>query len=376
VDVITREELEKMLNSKKKLRIKLGIDPTGSNLHLGHMVQVRKLSEFQKLGHHILLLFGNFTGQIGDPKAEVRQRKTQQELEKNAETYVEQVQKIIDINNIEVVWNADWLGKLNFADVVDLASNFTVSQMIERDLFQARIKKKQPVYVHEFMYPLMQGYDSVALKSDVEIGGTDQTFNLLAGRSLQKAYGQKPQSIITNPILEGIDGYIKMGKSEGNFIGVTEEPNIQYGKIMSIPDHLILRYFELATNLMLNEIDQIRNNLAEGINPRDVKMKLAREIVSIYYSETEAQEAENYFKNVFQKNETPEDIPSYKCQNHDKLIDILVNAKLSPSKAEARRLITQNAVSFDDQKITDINYEINKSGIIKAGKRRFLRVVL
>ncbi len=250
-DVIVKKELEAKLRSGRQLRVKLGIDPTGSDLHLGHMVPLRKLQQFQAAGHQVVLIFGNFTGQIGDPsgKAEARPLKTQEELENNAKHYLDQAAKVLDIKNIEVVWNADWLGKLTFSDVTRLASVFTVQQMMERDMFQDRLKAAAPIYVHEFMYPLMQGYDSVAIKADVELGGTDQTFNLLAGREIQRSYGQEPQSVITVPILEGTDGLKKMGKTTGNYIGINEDPKDMYGKTMSIPDNLIVRYFELTTNL-------------------------------------------------------------------------------------------------------------------------------
>ncbi|MFH1547591.1 MAG: tyrosine--tRNA ligase [bacterium] len=377
VDVIMRDELEAKLRSGKKLRIKLGIDPTGSDLHLGHMVPVKKLREFQKLGHQIQLLFGNFTGQIGDPtgKSQVRTNKTQKELEANANTYIEQVSKVLDTNKIDVVWNADWLAPLTFADVVQLAGKFTVSQMLERDMFQDRIKKEQPIYVHEFMYPLMQGYDSVALKSDVEIGGTDQTFNLLAGRTLQKAYGQASQSVVTVPILEGLDGHIKMGKSENNYIGVVEAANEQYGKIMSIPDTSILRYFELATELSLEDIDAIRSSLSEGLNPRDAKMQLAREIVTLYHSIDAAKEAEESFKKVFQRKEIPDDMLEYTLSSPQNIIDLIIENKLVSSRSDVRRMLDQNAVSFNDEKITDIEYMVSESGVLRVGKRRFLRIL-
>jgi len=260
VEVIVRKELEEKLKSGKKLKVKLGIDPTGADLHIGHMVVIKKLREFQKAGHQIQLLFGNFTGQIGDPtdKLSVRKAKTQQELEKNAEKYIEQVSKILDTNNIEIFWNAEWLGKLNFKDVVNLAQIFTVHQMLERDMYQERIKKEQPIYMHEFLYPLMQGYDSVAMQSDLELGGTDQTFNLLAGRTIQKAYGQVPQNVLTVPLLIGTDGTDKMGKSLNNYIGVNESPKDMYGKTMSIPDKLITTYFELCTDLSLEDIEKIK----------------------------------------------------------------------------------------------------------------------
>lgn len=376
VDVILRPELEEKLRSGKKLRIKLGIDPTGFDLHLGHMVVVKKLAEFQKLGHHILLLFGNFTGQIGDPtgKSDVRTQMKQEELENNAKNYLHQVSKVLDIENVEVVWNADWLAKLTFGDVVGLCSQFTVGQMLERDMFQDRIKNEKAIYVHEFMYPLMQGYDSVAIKADVELGGTDQTFNLLAGRTLQKAFKQKPQSVITVPILEGTDGKIKMGKSVGNYIGVMEDPKDQYGKIMSIPDELIFRYFELATDMPMDEIDDMRTQVSEGMNPRDAKMMLAREIVTLYHSKEEAAAAQDHFINIFQKKSVPDDMPEAKVAKGTGILDIMVQNEMVGSSSEARRMITQGAVSFNDEKVESIDFEVSKKGVLKVGKRRFLKV--
>ena len=371
VDVIVREDLEKKLKSGKKLRIKLGIDPSGSDLHIGHMVVVKKLREFQDLGHHVLLLFGNFTGQIGDPtgKNQTRKIKTQEELEKNAQKYIDQVKVVLDVKNIEVCWNADWLATLNFSDVVTLASNFTVMQMMERDMFQDRLKKNLPISLHEFLYPLMQGYDSVALKADVELGGTDQTFNLLAGRTLQKAYGQEPQNILTMPILEG--------KSENNYIGVSDAPNEMYGKVMSIPDDLIVKYFELATNVSLDELNEIKNELKNGKNPRDLKMRLGRELVKIYHGENVVKIAEDNFINVFRNKDIPDDMPEIKIKKEKiNIIDLLIEGNLVDSKSEARRLIDQNAVSINEVKKNDINEVImlDKGMIIKVGKRKFGRI--
>ncbi len=381
VDVIVREDFEKKLRSDKKLRVHLGIDPSGADLHIGHMVVIRKLKAFQDLGHHIILLFGNFTGQIGDPtgKGDTRAAKTQEELEENAKHYLEQVSKILDVDNIEVVWNADWLAPLNFADVVKLASNFTVAQMLERDMFQDRMAKNKPISLHEFMYPLMQGYDSVALKADVEIGGTDQTFNLLAGRVLQKGYGQDPQNILTVPILEGLDGKIKMGKSEGNYIGVNDEPNEMYGKVMSIPDELILRYFELATDVSMNEIEKIRKELDGGANPRDLKMRLGRELVTIYHDAQAAEEAEAHFKQVFAKKELPDDIPEKTIsENKLPLIEMVRLIDTVSSNSEARRLIEGGGVRVDSEPQKDIEFVVpvpeGDGVLLQVGKRRFLRV--
>lgn len=377
-DVIVKSDLKAKLESGKKLKVKLGIDPTGADLHIGHMVVIKKLKEFQELGHEVQLLFGNFTGQIGDPtgKMESRKIKTQTELEKNAEKYLDQVKVILDINKISVHWNASWLAKLNFSDVIKLASNFTVAQMLERDMFQERIKKDLPINMQEFFYPLMQGYDSVALESDVELGGTDQTFNLLAGRTLQKAYGQEPQNILTVPILEGLDGHIKMGKSENNFIGVAESPSQMFGKTMSIPDELIIKYFELATNLSVTEIEKINKSMAEGANPRDYKIKLAKEIISIYHSETDADAAEKEFIEVFKNKGLPEQIENYLLPAGTYgILDLLSDSGLAESKGEARRLISGGGIKIDGEKIEDINQniEIDEDQIlIQVGKRKFM----
>lgn len=380
VEVVVKAELEKKLLSGKKLNIKFGIDPTGADLHLGHMVVVRKLKVFQELGHNIILLFGNFTGQIGDPsdKKEARKTRLQADLEKNAQHYLDQVKKLIDINKIKIVWNADWLSKLNFSDVVQIASNFTVAQMLERDMFQERMKNNAPIALHEFFYPLMQGYDSVAIKADVELGGTDQTFNLLAGRVLQKAYGQEPQNIMTVPILEGLDGKIKMGKSTGNYIGVNEEPKVMFGKIMSIPDELIIRYFELTTEVDTDQLTAIKERLAKGENPRNLKLELAKEIVTAYHSAELAEGAEKEFIEIFSNKGLPTEIELIKIPASEVgIIDLLVQTNLCPSRGEARRLITQGGVKVNNEKVTDINNKINltKESIIQAGKRKFLKVV-
>ncbi|MEK7673367.1 MAG: tyrosine--tRNA ligase [Patescibacteria group bacterium] len=380
VDVIVKEDLKQKLESGKKLKVKLGIDPSGADLHIGHMVVIKKLREFQEAGHHIQLLFGNFTGQIGDPtdKMDARKPKTQEELEKNAEKYIEQASKILDTKNVEICWNADWLGKLTFADVVKLAQVFTVQQMLERDMYQERIKKDLPIYMHEFLYPLMQGYDSVALKSDLELGGTDQTFNLLAGRPLQKAYGQAPQNVLTVPLLVGTDGKNKMGKSLNNYIGVTDTPNDMYGKTMSVPDDLILNYFELATNLDFKGLEKVKQALAEGENPRNLKMQLARELVTLYHDKKSAEEAEKEFIEIFANKGLPEDIELKKLSQVTwNIVDLLAETGLCTSKSEARRLVEGGGVKMDSEKISDPKAEIKiaKETLIQAGKRKFLKVI-
>ncbi len=380
VDVIVKEELETKLKSGKELKVKLGIDPSGADLHLGHMVVIRKLQEFQKAGHKIQLLFGNFTGQIGDPsdKLNARKPKTQKELEDNAKKYIEQVSKVLDTSKVEVVWNADWLEKLNFADVARLAQSFTVHQMLERDMYQDRIKKKHPIYMHEFLYPLMQGYDSVALKSDIELGGTDQLFNLLAGRTIQKDYGQVPQSVLTVPLLIGTDGKDKMGKSLDNYIGVNESPKDMYGKTMSITDDLILSYFELTTDTSLEEIDKIKKELEEGENPKNLKMRLAREIVTIYHNKEDAIQAEKDFHEVFSKKGIPEDIEIKKLtKNKYNIIELVANSDSSLSKSEIRRMIQGGGIRIDGEKIESIEKEVEISSerLLQIGKRKFIKVI-
>ncbi len=343
------------------------------------MVVIKKLREFQEAGHHVMLLFGNFTGQIGDPtgKNETRTGKTQAELEKNAEKYLEQAGKLINKNKVEIMWNADWLSKLSFSDVIHLAKNFTVQQMIERDMFDKRLKEGKPIHMHEFFYPLMQGYDSVPMRADVELGGTDQTFNLLAGRVIQKAYDQAPQNIITVPLLVGTDGSEKMGKSTGNYIGVNETPKDIYGKTMSIPDHLIVDYFTLATDIDEKEIAKISEALKEGENPKNLKMRLARELVTIYHDSEKAHQAETDFTSVFQKGGLPEDIETKKmpAENY-KLIDLIFETGLTTTKSDARRMIEQGAVKIDEQRIDDIEHHLNleKETLLQVGKRKFLKV--
>lgn len=379
-EVIVKTDLKKKLLSGKQLRIKLGIDPTGSDLHLGHMVVVHKLKEFQDLGHQIILLFGNFTGQIGDPsgKNEARPMRTQDELELNAKHYIKQVSSILDVSKLEIRWNAEWLAKLNFSDVVTLASQFTVAQMLERDMFQERIKNDQPISIHELMYPLMQGYDSVALKADVELGGTDQTFNLLTGRVLQKAYGQEPQNILTVPILVGTDGSMKMGKTTGNYIGVNEDPIDVYGKTMKIPDELILTYFELAARVYGEKLVEVKSRLNAKENPRNLKMELAYEIVSLYQGKDAAEKAQEHFKTVHQKKELPDVIEEVVLVVKNwNIVDLISDLGLAGTKSDARRLVEGGGVKWENEKVEDIKKEITLSktaGLLQVGKRSFRKV--
>lgn len=377
-EVVVREELEKKLLSGKKLRVKFGIDPTGAFLTLGHMVVMRKLKEFQDAGHEIYLLFGNFTAQIGDPtgKSETRKPLTQEQVEANAKTYLEQAGKVLDLKKVKVVWNADWLGKFNFAQVIKLAANFTVAQMLERDMFQERIKKDLPIGLHEFLYPLMQGYDSVELHADVELGGTDQMFNMMAARPLQKAANQHPQSIMTMKILVGTDGIKKMGKSENNFIAVLDEPRQMFGKIMSIPDNLIMDYFEMCTDSDEKTLKNLKERLKNGENPRNLKIELAQNITTIYHSAAEAQKAAEEFNKVFSQGGLPEDIETIEIKSAQApLLDLLIEHKLIASRGEAKRLIDGGGIKVDQKKITDYNLtlQLKPEKLVQIGKRKFVK---
>lgn len=382
-EVIVKEGLEKKLLSGKKLRIKFGIDPTGSVLHLGHAVPLRKLKEFQDLGHQVVLLIGDFTARIGDPtgKASARKPLTDEEIIANMKTYTKQAALILDMDKVEIRYNSEWLAKMNFAELIKLASKVTFAQVSQRADFKERIKKDQDLSLQEFLYPVMQGYDSVELRADVEIGGTDQKFNLLMGRQLQKRYEQQEQDIVTCPLLEGLSGGDKMSKSLDNYIALTDKSEDMYGKIMSLTDDLIVNYFELCTNVSFEEIKDIKNKLKEGVvNPRDLKMKLAFEIVKIYHGEKKAKDAEEHFIKTVQKKEVAEeDIIGLKLEGGSwKLVDLLVETKLANSKGEARRLIEQGGVKINREVVRDFNkeVEITQEGIlVQKGKRQFVRVI-
>ena len=380
-EVVVKKELQEKLLSGKKLKIKFGIDPTGAYLTLGHMVVMRKLREFQEAGHEIILLFGNFTAQIGDPtgKSETRRPLTREQVEANAKTYLEQAGKILDLSSVKVVWNADWLSKFQFDDVLKLAANFTVAQMLERDMFQERIKKDLPIGLHEFLYPLMQGYDSVEIHSDVELGGTDQMFNMMAARPLQKAAGQAPQSIMTMKILVGTDGVKKMGKSDNNFIAVLDEPREMFGKLMSIPDNLIMDYFEMCTNFEENEIKEFQKRLKKGENPRDLKIELGQAIVTMYHSAEAATEAAREFSKIFSKGGIPDQIETIELdQENPLLIDVLVEQKLVKSKGEAKRLIDGGGIKVDQKKIVGYTstLDLQTEQLVQVGKRTFVKFKL
>ncbi len=384
-EVITEDEfkkkLEKSVAENKPLRCKLGIDPSAPDLHLGHAVVLHKLRQFQELGHHIIIILGDFTGMIGDPtgRSEMRRQLSVEEVTANARTYQEQIFNILDADKTEMVFNSEWLAKLNFADVIKLASTLTVARMMEREDFGKRYQDNVAIGIHEFFYPLMQGYDSIAINADIEFGATEQKFNLLMGRHLQREYGHEPQVAFTMPILVGTDGVQKMSKSLGNYVGITEEPDQIYGKIMSISDDLMPEYYRLATSLSTSEIDtildQINNN---SIHPRDAKMRLAREIVSLYHGHSKAEEAEKQFQQVFQKKEMPSEMDAFSFNAPVGIVKVMVESGLAPSKSEARRLIEQNGVKIDGETVGSIDLELTekKEQVIQVGKRRFARVKL
>lgn len=377
------KKLEHSLQTNTPLIIKLGCDPSRPDLHLGHSVVLRKLRQFQDLGHTAILIVGDFTGMIGDPsgKSKTRPALTLEETRKNGQSYFEQATKILDPIKTKIVYNSDWLGKMSFADVIRLASKYTVARMLERDDFTLRYKAGEPISIHEFLYPLAQAMDSVAIRADVELGGTDQKFNLLVGRDIQREFGLEPQVALMMPILTGTDGVEKMSKSLDNYIGITDSPNEMYGKTLSIPDSLIYTYFELATDVPAQRLKEIRQALESGsVNPRDLKRELARTLVTMYHSPQAAIEAEAEFDRIFVEKSIPTDIEVYHLSvpsNTPTLIAVLTETKLVSSKSEARRLIEQGGVSIDGEKVTDINATIPQKTefILKVGKRRFLKIV-
>lgn len=374
-----KEFVENLLKCGKKISIYLGIDPTGPTLHLGHAIILKKLKEFQNMGHKVVLLIGDFTATIGDPdKMSVRKPLTKKEVLSNSKFYKKQASVFLRFNGInkaEIKYNSKWFSKMNFSDVLNLSSRMTVEQMLKRDMFEARIKEGKPVYIHEFLYPLMQGYDSVALGIDGEIGGNDQTFNMLTGRTLMRQIKHKEKFVLTMKLLEDKDGK-KMGKTEGNMVSMTDSPKEMFGKIMSWTDGMILPGFELCTYVSMEEIDKIKSELKKEItNPRDIKMHLAKEIVSIYHGEKESIKAKNNFIETFQNKNIPEDIKEVCVKKGEKLIDVLSRLGFVRSKKEIRRLIKEGAVrNKDNNKIEDENYKIEDSEIFKIGKKRFIKI--
>ena len=382
-EIIPEDALIKKLEKSKKhntpLIIKLGCDPSRPDLHIGHGVVLRKLRHFQDLGHQAVLLIGDFTAMIGDPSGQNKTRPSLsfEEAKANAESYVNQSKVILDIDSLKISYNYEWLNKMNFSDVIKLASKYTVARMLERDDFTKRYQSETPILLHEFLYPLAQGMDSVELKADVELGGTDQKFNLLVGRDLQREYGQEPQCIITLPLLEGTDGVEKMSKTYGNEIGLLDTPEDKYGKIMSISDDMIVKYFRLAADADDQKVEAIKSLLSNSkTNPRDVKRELGRAIVKLYHGADEAQAAEQHFDKVIVQKDIPDEMDEVELKSDQLLLDIITNAGLTKSKGEARRLIKQNAVKLDGAVCKDINQKLHagKESVIKVGKRRFLKV--
>ncbi|MEK7453165.1 MAG: tyrosine--tRNA ligase [Patescibacteria group bacterium] len=378
-DVIEKEHLKNSLLSGKQLRVKFGIDPTSSDLHIGHMVVLRKLREFQDLGHKIILIIGDFTAMIGDPsgKSKTRPSLSEKEVKKNMNDYLRQASNMIDIKKTEVRYNSEWLEKLNGVKILELLSLVSVNQILERNDFAKRLKEQQSIRAHELLYPIMQAYDSVVINADLECGGTDQTFNMFMGRTLMDRMGRTPQDILTVPILEGVDGKEKMSKSLGNYIGVTDMPSDMFEKVMSVPDNLIIKYFMLTVDLSQDKIEMISERLKSGENPRDIKLDLAESITTLYHNAKKAKEARGEFINVFSNKEKPSDIEEYKIsKNNISLVDILAEASIASSKSDAKRLVEQGGVKMNDEVHKDIKEVIVFKGgeIIQVGKRRFLKI--
>lgn len=376
-------KLEKSCEQNKPLVIKLGLDPSAPDIHLGHAVVLRKIKQMQDLGHSVVIVIGDFTGKIGDPtgKAKGRTALTDEEVKENARTYCDQIFKILDKDKTLVRFNSEWLSALTFEEVIKLAATTTVARVLERDDFQNRYKNQVPIGIHEFFYPLMQAYDSIELEADIELGGTDQTFNILMGRTLQKTFGQEQQIAIFMPILEGLDGVEKMSKSLGNYIGVNEPAEVMFKKVMEVPDDLIVRYFELATDEHPDEIDKIRAELDTGVNPRNIKLRLAKTIVSLYHSPEDTDKAVSYYDLAFSKKAIPDDIPEIAIEmGKDTVMHVihhLIESNFVKSKSEFIRLISQGGVQLNGEKLTpeDINKVLSDRDVMKIGKKRFVRFV-
>jgi tyrosyl-tRNA synthetase len=382
-EVLPEELLVKKLQRGKPLKIKAGFDPTAPDLHIGHTVLINKLRQFQELGHEVIFLIGDFTGMIGDPtgKSATRPPLTREDVIENAKTYEHQIFKILDPAKTTVLFNSSWMGEMSAADLIQLAAKQTVARMLERDDFNKRYKNGQPIAIHEFLYPLVQGYDSVALKADVELGGTDQKFNLLVGRQLQEAYGQEPQVVITLPILEGLDGVQKMSKSLNNYIGITDVPEEMFGKVMSISDELMWRYFELLSFKPMSEIESYQAEVAEGGNPRDIKIRLAEELVARFHTQDLAAKAHQAFIARFQQGEIPDEMPEHQLEATDNgypIANLLKDGGLVKSTSEARAMIKQGAVRIDGEKISDylLVVEPGTKAIYQVGRRRFARIAI
>ena len=378
-EVLSEEDLIEKLKENRPLKIKLGADPTAPDIHLGHTVVLNKLRQFQQLGHEVYFLIGDFTGMVGDPsgKNTTRPPLTREDVLRNAETYKQQIYKILDPEKTHVVFNSSWLGELGTEGMIRLASQYTVARMLERDDFKKRFSNHQSIAIHEFIYPLLQGYDSVALEADVELGGTDQKFNLLVGRELQKARGLKPQVAITLPLLEGLDGEKKMSKSLGNYIGVSEAPDDMFGKVMSISDELMWRWYDLLSFRSLDEIAQLKQDVANGRNPRDVKILLAKELIERFHDKAAADAAEQTFIERFQKGAMPDEMPEFTFESEMPIANLLKEADLVSSTSEALRMIKQGGVKIDGEKVEDSKLVISAStAVYQVGKRKFAKVTI
>ena len=376
-----RKKLEKSISDNKPLTVKLGCDPSRPDLHIGHGVVLQKLRDFQDLGHQAVLVIGDFTAMIGDPseRNKTRPQLTLEEAKVNAKSYIEQSKVLLDVKRLKVIFNSTWLNKMNFEDVIKLSSKYTVARMIERDDFTKRFESETPISMHEFLYPLAQAMDSVEINADVELGGTDQKFNLLVGRDIQREYGQNPQSIITLPLLEGTDGVEKMSKSYDNYIALDDSPEDMYGKIMSINDSMILKYYKLAVFADRKKVNEVKSLLKDDTNnPRDIKRSLAKDLVKKYYSEKEADLAQSSFDQIFVKRDNPENMQVRKIDSDVGLLELITEEGLVASKGEGKRLLNQNAIKINGQVCNDINFVISSSEkeyVIKVGKRRFLKVI-
>ncbi len=375
VEVISPAELAAKLADGRPLRIKLGLDPTAPDLHLGHSIALKKLRYFQRAGHTVIFLVGDFTATIGDPtgRSETRKPLTREQIEANAKTYQNQVSMVLDPAQTEVRYNSEWMNTVDTRKLIEIAAKLSVARMLERDDFERRLEKQEPLFLHELLYPLIQGYDSVALKADVELGGTDQKFNMLVGRELQRAYGQPPQVVMTMPLLEGLDGVRKMSKSYGNYVGLTDQPEDMFGKLMSIPDTLMHRYFELLTEVDVAELAGIKSG---AIHPMEAKKRLATTIVEEYHDAAAARTARQYFETKFQRREVPKDVPVYRINEALWVCELMKQLQFAPSTSEARRLLSQGAVRVDGETVTDANFQFvpGEHRILEVGKRRVARI--
>lgn len=380
-----KEKLKMIDKENRPMRIKLGLDPSAPDIHLGHAVVLRKMKQLQDLGHQVIIIIGDFTGMIGDPtgKSKARNQLSREQVEANAKTYQEQIFKILNPKQTVVRYNSEWLGKMNFRDVIELSAKCTVARILERDDFKNRYENGRPISLHEFFYPLMQAYDSVQIEADLELGGTDQTFNVLMGRNIQKDFGQDPQITMFMPLLEGTDGAEKMSKSLGNYIGINEDATTMYTKVMKVPDELIIKYYELCTDVHPDDIEKIKDRLDNGENPRDIKMELAKEITKLYHTEDEAEKAEENFKSAFQQQVAPEDTPEIELKNNsdniaNNLVDTILSTGKYPSKGEIKRLFAQGAVKINGERVSNLNSieKIENGTILQIGKGNFYKILV